>query len=101
LGLDFAARFPDRCLTVRLDGELTDDPRAAFARIFAFVGVPYEEAPVEFVRSNRINSSYRAPTPERDDPWQYWDAEQRAAFREEAGDLMRELGMASEADLAG
>src|SRR6516164_683846 len=57
LAMCFCAEHPARSLTV-MNEKLVEDPPARFREIFDLIGVPYEEAPAEFIRTNRINSSY-------------------------------------------
>jgi hypothetical protein len=121
-GMEFAARHPRRCLTIRNE-QLVANPRAEFAGIFDFLGLAPQEAVTTFFGSVRINSSFRAgdaelpsveqlarparewdesqrrffvePVPYQDtEPWQGWTPEQKKIFAYEAGDAMLRGGFA-------
>ncbi len=108
-----AARRPGRVLTVANE-RLATDPEGEFRRIFAFLDSPYQEAPAEFFRTSRINSSFEplvvwgaadgapspARAPERPAAWTSWSDEQRHAFTAHAGATLVRLGYARETDLA-
>ena len=73
--MSFSATYPTRCLTV-VHEELVANTEKGFDEIFRFIGVPYEEAPANFLRFNRINSSFGdsrgVAVQERPDPWNEW-----------------------------
>jgi protein-tyrosine sulfotransferase len=102
--LDFQAACPGRCLTVLYD-QLVSDPAKEFAEILQFLQVPCEDAPANYFRSNRINSSFveppgpRSATERSSDPWRSWTREQRRIFLEEAGPTMLKYGLATEQEL--
>jgi glycosyltransferase involved in cell wall biosynthesis len=127
VGVDFAARHPDRCLNVRYE-QLAADPARAFRAVCTFLEVPYEENIVQFFRDVRINSSFRAPgveLPTQEDmvrltkdgdishvrffvdqapyretqPWKEWTPEQAATFVQEAGATLVQHGFATEEEL--
>jgi hypothetical protein len=106
LSLDFAQKYPDRCLVVSNEALAARAPEA-FAEIFAFLQVPYEDGPAHFLRTNRINSSFEpaapaaagAPPAPGQDPWAGWTPDQKAIFRDLAGPTLVRLGMAAEGDL--
>lgn len=62
------------------------------ARVFRFIGEPFVQESVEFIRSkNPINSSFAGE--DRSVPrWKSWTPEERQTFAEVAGDLLVELG---------
>jgi hypothetical protein len=101
---DFCRRHPDRALTIANERLITD-PDGAMAEVLAFLGVGHESAPADFLRTNRINSSF-APSgraadtpPVLSEPWGEWLPEQRRTFVEEAGETMIACGLATEAEL--
>jgi hypothetical protein len=97
----FAEHHPNRCLTV-VHGELTIDPEAQFARILAFLDVPYEEGPAAFLRSNRINSSFSSDLEMvRTVPWDGWPLEQKRVFVRNAGETLVRLGLVTDDEMRG
>jgi len=101
VSMEFAARHPARCLTVTNEA-LVADPDNSFRKIFAFMGVPFEEAPASFFRENRWNSSFLTIADQRpsgSDPWNEWTLEQRRAFAAVAGQTLIKCGFATEEDL--
>jgi hypothetical protein len=127
LGMAFAARHPERCLTV-INEQLVAEPREGFAAIFQFIQVPEERTPVQFYQTFRINSSFPEKAPElapaadasapvgprRDNPlsfveweryqdqqsWKDWTPEQKQVFAREAGDRLVQCGFAAAEELA-
>jgi hypothetical protein len=103
--LDFCNEFPDRSLTISHQ-QLESEPPAAFGRIFSFLEVPDEDGPEVFIKSNRINSSFRnsasnqASPPTRPKPWEIWTEEQKSIFKAEAGEAFIHLGLGSAEELA-
>jgi hypothetical protein len=95
---DFEARHPERCLTV-VNEELSANPQEGFRRILAFLGAPYEDAPAEYFRTHRINSSFEGTAQPGKEPWIDWPQEQRAAFCDKAGALLVQLGFATAEEL--
>jgi len=104
-GSAFTSLHPKRSLTVRNE-LLTSDPEIGFAAILEFLGVPSEPAPAEWSSANRVNSSFRlSAAPEGTEltapnPWHGWPREWRQTFREEAGAILVELGMARREELS-
>ena len=100
--MDFEARRPDRCMTIRYE-ELVADPEGGLRDIYRFLGVFFEEAPISFIRSRRIQSSYWRQSPgkfiPRPDPWQEWTEEQRHIFLEEAGATMLRYSLVTDSEL--
>ena len=102
--MDFCKKHPDRCMTV-VNEELVADPENGFRRIFQFLRVPYEEATVNFFRSNRINSSLQSGSadPSRAQrlsaPWNKWTLDQKRNFLEEAGATLIKYGLATTDEL--
>ena len=97
--MSFASNCPDRCLTVRNE-DLVADAEECFSSIFDFLGVCYENPPIDYFRSNRINSSFIQGAPELlSDPWKAWTPKQKQIFVEEAGAAMLEYGLASAEEL--
>jgi hypothetical protein len=101
----FAAQAPERCVTIPYDF-LSESPEACFTGILEFLDAEYDEAPAEFIRTRRINSSYQPDGPRSAaylgprQPWQQWTKQQRKTFREEAGHAFVEYGFGTEHELA-
>jgi hypothetical protein len=101
---DFCQRHPDRSLTVTNERLITDADQT-MREVLEFLGVPYDSAPAQFLRTHRINSSFAASgrsdqsPPALTEPWWEWTTEQRAVFYEEAGAAMVTRGLATEAQL--
>jgi hypothetical protein len=101
---DFQQRHPDSCLTV-VNEMLLTKPEAEFQRIFRFLDVPYESAPVAYLGSHRVNSSFskiwnEAVAPQvTPDPWPSWSVEQRSIFVQEAGKALVYNGLATKDDM--
>jgi hypothetical protein len=99
----FRASNGTRCVTV-VNEDLLRDPSKGFRRIFELIGVPYEDAPGEFLTTHRINSSFvddysgRLRGPEVESPWDQWTLEQRLIFLEEAGQTFAKMPFAPEGD---
>lgn len=100
----FAAEHPDHCLTIRYDA-LASQPERAFAEVFEFLDLPYEDEPARHVISTRVNSSF--PRAVRDgrgrdapDPWDEWTDDQRAIFVSAAADALRRQGLIGEEEFA-
>jgi LPS sulfotransferase NodH len=96
--LDFAARQPARCLTVRNE-ELIAGPLEGFRKIFDFIRAADESAPAEYFATHQINSSFwpggriDSPLPSRfSDPWENWTADQQHIFNERAGQTLARSG---------
>jgi hypothetical protein len=96
--LDFGCHHPERCLRV-VNEELGANPSEGFRRILEFLGEPYEDAPAEYFRTHRINSSFEGAAQARRDPWIEWPTGQRSVFYNEASSLMMELGFATAEEL--
>ena len=99
----FAGRQPDRCLTV-VHGQLVADPQKAYSEIFEFLDVSFEEPPVRYAESLRINTSFparggQATAGHFSTPWEEWSREQRATFSEIAGPTMLQHGLANAEEL--
>jgi hypothetical protein len=96
---DFTIAYPDRSFTVRYE-QLVADPRETFLRIFWFLKVSAENTPLDYLTSERINSSFEAgtdaPSP---DPWSIWTDEERQTFLEEAGETMVYVGILTQLEL--
>jgi hypothetical protein len=89
---DFAARVPDRAYTVRYE-RLAAEPVAELTGLFAFLGVPGEAPPSEFIRSRRVNSSFSRSRSRPEEPvWTSWSPQQRLTFWETAGTTMEQSG---------
>jgi hypothetical protein len=95
LARSFEQEQPHRCLTVRNE-ELVADPPGGFARIYSFLGIAPEEAPVRFLATTKINSSFgnasRLSVRPESRPWETWSEEQRITFEEEAGATLAACG---------
>ena len=91
--MDFCAQHPERCLTV-VNENLVSEPERGFQRIQDFLGVPRENAPQQYFRSNRINSSFQPDRQESitrqsfPNPWDKWSEDQRSIFTEEAASTL-------------
>jgi hypothetical protein len=96
--MEFQRNRPERCLTVRYQ-ELVADPERIFGAIFQFLDVAPEIAPLDFFRSNRVQSSFPHSRGSRADPWEEWSAEQRRTFLQEASETMLRCGLISEEEL--
>jgi len=96
--LEFEARHPERCRTVRLEA-LTEDPRATFAEVFRFVRVPDESEPANYFRSHRLNSSFAAGPGTPPEVWDQWTGEQKAIFLAEAGGILSEFHLVGEDEM--
>jgi len=101
---EFSRRHPERAFTVTNERLITD-PENAMREILDFLGLAYEPAPAEFLRTNRINSSFVASgksegaPPSLTEPWLDWLPEQRSVFHKEAGATMVACGLATESEL--
>lgn len=101
-GRSFQQSHMDRTMEVRLE-RLVEDPIIQFSRVLEFLNVETDNAPADFFRTNRINSSYgntsladmRNPKTESvipKSPWDNWSEKRKLLFREIAGPTMSELG---------
>jgi hypothetical protein len=101
--LDFSDRYPSRCLTITNE-KLTREPESSFAAIFRFLNVPFENQPVDFFRSTRINTSfpelYKKPgsIQRQTDPWSEWSSDQKKEFLEIAGPTMQKARLLIDVD---
>lgn len=99
--MDFGERNPDRCLTV-VNEQLVANPTACFQEILRFLGAPEEEAPAEYFRTHRLNSSFRPDPGDPDwvrrlsEPWKQWTGEQSGLFWVEAGEAMVKYGLVAQ-----
>lgn len=97
--VDFSQRHPSRCLTV-ITEELITDPSCAFKHILAFLEEPFEEAPVRYFQSKRMNSSFPRESPHlAGEPWRSWSNEQKKIFESEAGKAMEAAQCARDTEL--
>jgi hypothetical protein len=80
---------------------LVGDPESLFRAIFDFIGVGFDEAPVQFVSKNlmhpldeatKTNVEVQQAFEMRQPVYRDWTLEQRAIFKEIAGDAMRVAG---------
>jgi hypothetical protein len=99
----FASRQPDRCLTV-VHGQLVADPERAYAEVFEFLDVSFEEPPVRYAESLRVNTSFptrggQATVGYFSTPWKEWPREKRETFAEIAGPTMLRQGLATAEEL--
>jgi hypothetical protein len=95
----FCSAHPDRSGTVRTDR--LADPDAQLAAVYDLLGVAAEAGPGDYLRTERVNSSWEAdlsaaPSRER---LPEWDAERRSIFADEAGETMLRLRMTDRAAL--
>ena len=99
----FCERHPKRCLTI-MHGRLVAGPGQIYTEIFDFLGVPYEQPPVNYAMSRRINTSFpdqggETAAGEFTTPWGEWSDEQQRTFVEIAGETMVRYRLANEEDL--
>lgn len=100
----YCSKNPSRCLSV-VNEKLSADPDKGFREIFEFLGVPYEDAVVNYFRSHRLNSSFpdqpsgAQPCPPKPRAWEDWTLKQRLIFVDEAGETMLRLGFTTEREL--
>ena len=101
-GLALERACPGRTLRVRQE-DMVDDPQRVIAEVLEFVGLRNDEHPVQFLKANRINSSF-----DNDDGktihdvkdtqalkvrrWSTWSYLRLLMFRCVAGGTMRALG---------
>jgi hypothetical protein len=91
--------YLERCFTVRYE-EFVAVTEDSFREIFRFLHVPFEQAPVDALRSTRFNSSFPVhSTVPASDPWPTWTREQQRAFLEEAGETMVRYDLLSQVAL--
>ena len=92
---EFCRKHPNRGLTITNEN-LVGDPKGGFCKILQFIKAPHEEAPVQYFRSHRVNSSFpeQGARPPGKTPWTEWNPEQRRIFSREAGPTMVKLGLA-------
>jgi hypothetical protein len=82
--------------------ELSEDPEDVFGRIFALVGVPYHPASTQFASENLVHPlADEGTTPgvdvkqvhrQRTPPYEKWNEQERALFKEICGDAMAIAG---------
>jgi hypothetical protein len=99
----FASRWPDRCSKV-VHGELVANPQKTYEEIFKFLDVHFEDAPVRYAESIRVNTSFPARGGQStaghfSTPWEEWSLEQRETFAGIAGPTMLQHGLAAAEDL--
>ncbi len=106
LAMTFCESHRDRSLTV-VNEEMSQDPAGTFQRVFKLLGEPCEPGPANFVRSNRINSSYQAGPPAMPgnvvtaaEPWKDWNREQERIFQDEAGSTLMRYGLAAASEVS-
>ena len=98
--VEFCSENPDRAITV-VNEQLSDAPRSGFTDLYRFLGIEWEDGPVESFSGEKVNSSF-AGTPSASATGRTlpaWDPERRAIFVEEAGDLMVAVGLAEPDEL--
>jgi hypothetical protein len=100
----FCEAHPTRSLTI-VNETLAANPRVGMGEILEFLGLPFEEAPGEFFRTNRINSSFQpdsasAGSPLLLQPWETWSADQKRIFAEQAGSTLVACGFATRDEMA-
>lgn len=94
----FGASHSARCLTITNEA-LVEDPHQTFSDIFGFLRVAYEDAPIDYIRTHRINSSFPQQDPIRPagpgravDPLELWGLDQRETFITLAGPTLTKCG---------
>ena len=117
--MQFSAANPSRCLTVRNEA-LSTHPDKEFGKIFEFIGVKPEHGPANYIKNNRINSSFQnvtgggpgepsvahgsaattfASSRIEPDPWDEWTMAQKLIFIEDAAPAMFKYGLATPDEL--
>jgi hypothetical protein len=90
--LNFCQSHPERSRTV-INERLVVDSEGGFEEILEFLKAPYENAPGNYFRTNRVNSSFaRAnsrPSELLGQPWKHWTEEQSSTFHAEAGETLQ------------
>jgi hypothetical protein len=101
--LEFCKNHSARSFTL-VNEELTSDPRHVLMALFDFLDVRYEDGPVDYVRTTRINTSFpdryqkttlTAPV----SPWKEWTIDQRKVFLELAAATMVKAERITEREL--
>lgn len=104
VGTQFAENHPERCLTV-LYRDLVTKPQQTFEAIQAFLQVPYETGPLEYLTTHRINSSFGSSketsnAPERpSSPWDAWNFEQKQVFVHKSGHTLVDYDLVSDEEM--
>ncbi|MGE0432289.1 MAG: sulfotransferase [Planctomycetota bacterium] len=105
----FVKSVQDRAMELRYE-QLRDEPDAAMATVFNFLGVEPSPDATALIRLGRINSSFGNTEPSDvfartkpeevspRDPWDHWTDEQRATFQQISGDTLRAGGYEPEPD---
>lgn len=100
LGHRFSEDHPDRCLELRQEA-LICDPEGTMEAVQQFLELAPSPAVAEFLRNNRINSSFgkanvrgttiatATPSP---CPWTSWKAKQRKIFLKQCTEMMTAMG---------
>lgn len=102
LGHRFSEDHPDRCLELRQEA-LISDPEGTMEKVQRFLEFDPSPAVAEFLRNNRINSSYgnatvsvtATPSP---CPWTSWKAKQRKIFLKQCTEMMTAMGYSLDLD---
>lgn len=98
----FGQANPGRTTTVLID-RLSGEPRPAFDELYTFLGLEWEDGPVEFIASQRVNSSFGDESAPRGLPSSprlpQWDDERRLIFADECGEVLLGHGLADRGEL--
>lgn len=88
----FCDLYPDRAMVVRYD-DLVATPEATFRAIHDFLGAADEHGPADFLRSTRINSSFKGRSRLSGAAiWELWGEDERRLFTEVAERTMDRCG---------
>lgn len=96
-GMTACERHDGRAKTVMFD-ELASDPEATLREVLDGIGAEHEPGPAQ---SWRWQARKAVDDPTAREHWESWSDEQRDTFAREAGAVLVELGLATEAELEG
>lgn len=90
-GFEHQTQYPDSTIEIRHEA-LVGDPDMQCRRILEFLDVEYNDAPANYLKTKRINSSYKDPSIAPKEPWHDWNEIQKIIFNKIAGETMQSLG---------
>ncbi len=99
-GMTYQTRYADESLMLVSYANAVQDTEAELQRVFDFIGEPFSDESVDFIRSKSpINSSFSSGDQEPGHPrWSGWTLAERESFDEIAGDLLLQLGLEQDRD---